>query len=235
MDLNPYKRIRLVECGALMADHTGSLVGNACFFTSLRAGLEEIGHPLAGINYSDFLALGGWSRSFKGRMVDTYPHAANIECLALALGVKIGVYTEIIPGMTNSTIYAPFGGMGVQIRIIRLHGFSHFNLMKWSEIQNVTSEECRQAEEAEAHRRFVLEVQSAADTDYVLAFAEEEQVLEAARATRVAADAVYASAMAEKWTEEDTKMRKQVDEDAALARRMQETEESALVAAFEQL
>jgi hypothetical protein len=232
MDQNPYKRVNLVECGATMADHTGSLVGNTCFFNSLRAGLQQMGHPRAGINYSDFLALGGWSRSFAGHMVDTGLHDANIGRLASELGIKIGLYTELRPGVTNYTIRNMYGSAGPEICIIRLRGFSHFNLMKWVQDQAALDEE---------RRRAALDAQAAADAKYARDLAEKERLRVEAREARIAAEraaaenAAAAAALKAKWDAEDAEAAKQVENDAALARKLQEAEVSALAARFERL
>jgi hypothetical protein len=184
MGENPYKKVDLVECGSRMMDPTGKPVHNTCFFNSLQEELRLHGSEYAACSFSDFLALGGWKRSFAGQMVDTYAHAANIERLAQALGVKIHVYSEIIPGVTNSTIYSPFGSQGVTLRICRCYNFQHFKRMSFNKDQNMLAEQRRRAEEAEARRLEALHAQAAADTIYVKTLIEEEKILVTAAARR---------------------------------------------------
>lgn len=150
---SPYKKVILVECGASMENYDGKLFGNTCFFNSLKAGLVQLDSSLESMKYSDFLALGGWNKGFQGNMVDTFVHALQIEQLARCLGYKISVFTEILPGITNSTIYSPFGIEGPEIRIIRLRGFAHFNLMLWHTDQKMIESDRKLAEEIEKKQR----------------------------------------------------------------------------------
>jgi hypothetical protein len=214
-----------------MADHTGSLVGNTCFFNSLQAGLRQIGHPLANIHYNDFLTLGGWSHCFRGRMVDTYTHAAHIERLARALGVKIHVYSEIIPGVTNSTIYSPFGSQGAVIQICRCYNFQHFKHMSFGEVQNMQAEERRRAEEAEARRLDALHAQAASDTVIVKALVEKEAAEARRRAEKAEARRRAEEAEAVRRAEEAEARRldalhAQAAADGALALEIQEKDEA---------
>jgi hypothetical protein len=178
----PYKKVILVECGACMQDNIGKFIGNSCFFNSLKAGLIQLDASYSSLNYSDFLALGGWNKGFKGSMVDTISHASNIEQLSRNLGYKISIFTEIIPGVTNSTIYAPFGVEGIEIRIIRLRGFAHFNLMLWHTDQRMIEEDRRLAQELEKNmieeekaRKKALSEQS--ERDMLLAKFEQESYI----------------------------------------------------------
>lgn len=176
----PYKRVSKVECGANMASNNGRVYGNTCFFNSLKTGIIQLNPTYNSLNYSDFLALGGWKDSFSGKMVDTESHAINLNQLANNLGVKISVFTEILPGVTNSTIYAPFGTQGPEIRIIRLRGFAHFNLMLWHADQVMIQADCRLAMELEKNmlkeeetRRQALRKQ--VSDDEAMAKAEQEK------------------------------------------------------------
>ena len=176
----PYKRVSKVECGANMTSNNGRVYGNTCFFNSLKTGLIQFHAASASLNYSDFLAIGGWNDRFRGQMVDTESHAVNLHQLANNLGVKISVFTEILPGVTNSTIYAPFGTQGPEIRIIRLRGFAHFNLMLWHADQVMIEADCRLAMELEKNmlkeeeaRRQALRKQ--VSDDEAMAKAEQEK------------------------------------------------------------
>ena len=100
--------------------------GNTCFFNSLRAELESAGHPGAGLGYSDFLSLGGFELSFRGRMVDTYTHFSNLLDLANNLDVNIIVYNEDQKGIYEigtvfrSSLKAP------NVHIVKVHNRLHF-------------------------------------------------------------------------------------------------------------
>jgi hypothetical protein len=204
--LNPYKRTILVECGACMYDNNGNLIGNSCFFNSLKAGLMQYDTTYSTLNYSSFLSLGGFENSFKGKMVDTFDHSVQINQIAFNLGVKISVYTEIIPGITNSTIYAPFGIQGPEIRIIRLRGFAHFNLMLWHADQVLIKADKALAEEID---RKMQEEEKKRKT----------QLLEDAKlAKSIQEDYVRISKLREE--EESRRRQKQIDEDRALAEQL---------------
>ena len=108
--------------------------------------------------------------------------------------------------------------------------------MKWAQDQTVLEEERRRAEEAEAHRLDALHAQAVADAKYVRDLAEKEMLRVEAREARIAAEnAAAAVALKAKWDADDAEAAKQVENDAALARKLQEAEESALVARFERL
>jgi hypothetical protein len=167
---SPYRKIILVESGASMQDHMGKLVGNSCFFNSLKAGLMNLDMTYSSLNYNDFLALGGWNKGFKGNMVDTMTHNDKIEKLCRNLGCKLSVFSEVIPGVTNSTIYVPFGIEGPEIRIIRLRGYAHFNLMLWHTDQQILESDRILAEELD---KKLKEEQKQISLDE--AFAKKEQ------------------------------------------------------------
>jgi hypothetical protein len=201
----PYKRVSKVECGANMASNNSRVYGNTCFFNSLKTGLIQFHAASASLNYSDFLAIGGWNDSFQGQMVDTESHAVNLHQLANNLGVKISVFTEILPGVTNSTIYAPFGTQGPEIRIIRLRGFAHFNLMLWHADQVMIEADCRLAMELEKNMLKEEEArrQKQVSDDEAMAKAEQEKYNKIAQQRE---DARYQA------------MRKQVSDDEAMAK-----------------
>jgi hypothetical protein len=246
MGENLYKYVNLVESGSTMEDPAGNRgpagnrVGNTCFFNCVQAGLSLHGSEHAARSFSDFLALGGWKRSFAGQMVDTDAHADNIERLAQSLGVKIHVYSEIIPGVTNSTIYSPFGSQGVVIRICRCYNFQHFKLMSFRDGQTMLDEQRRRAEEAEAHRFDALHAQAATDALYVKTLIEEE---ETRRLDALHAQAAADETLVQEMLAKHEAQLKQESEDEALVQEMlakheaqlkQESEDEALAKLLEQ-
>jgi hypothetical protein len=135
--LNNYKSVITIDCGSTMKDKNDKTIRNTCFFNSFKLGILQLHSHFDVFNYTDFLNVGGWKQSFKGRMVDSYVHSEHIEKLARFFACKIGVYTEILPGITNSVVYNIYGVEGPEISIIKIKDNLHFNLMVWKEDQDL--------------------------------------------------------------------------------------------------
>lgn len=135
--LSNFKSVITIDCGSTMKDKKDKIVHNTCFFNSFKLGLLQLKPHLDVFDYSDFLNIGGWKQKFKGRMVDTYVHSEHIEKLARFFACKIGIYTEILPGITNSVIYNIYGVEGPEISIIKIKDSLHFNLMVWKQDQDL--------------------------------------------------------------------------------------------------
>jgi hypothetical protein len=135
--MNNYRNVITIDCGSTMKDKSDKVIHNTCFFNSFKLGILQLKPHFDIFDYTDFLNIGGWKQSFKGRMVDSYVHSEHIEKIARFFACKIGIYTEILPGITNSVVYNIYGVEGPEISIIKIKDNLHFNLMGWKEDQNI--------------------------------------------------------------------------------------------------
>lgn len=107
-------------------------VRNACFFCSLKEGLKRFNHWGANLTYAKLFELGRFSETTWGQFVDTADDWENIQLLARNLNVRIVLYTEDSDNVVNlnaTTAFGPNSGEALSIRIVKVHGKNHFNLM----------------------------------------------------------------------------------------------------------
>ncbi len=204
-----FKGIQKEDCGYRFLSREGvnKYIGNACFFCCLYSGLitaipEDF--TILSLVYEDFLDSGGWSKDFKGEMVDTFYNAGNLHRLALHFGVKIFVYTELAPNIVYMDAFNRFGSDGPTINIVRLLNSAHFNLMKFSD-------DPLSLEEVESAQR-KLEKQLKKDEEYAKKIEEQLRL----QYEQEQSDALLAQSIFDKFNAEQL----QIEKDEILARNL---------------